>query len=134
MSTTISLTFRWPMGHRILGLPGDGEKCANIHGHNWTAEIELPNDDRALEFGEVKSKVGEWIIDGLDHGFMVHADDPFLEYLRDNDLKHHVSSLPPTTEVVAAHLAHEVTELIGVRPFRVHVMEGYRNAATWYDG
>lgn len=133
MTVTVSLTFRWPMGHRILDLPGEGIKCTNIHGHNWVAEVELPNDDGALEFGEVKAKIGAWINTALDHGFMVHDTDPFLTYLVENKLKFFAVPKPPTTEVVAKVLAEQAQALTGVRPFRVHVMEGYRNAATWYD-
>lgn len=134
MSITVTLTFRWPMGHRILDLPGDGSKCTNIHGHNWAADVELPNDDGALEFGEVKAKLGEWIDLTLDHGFLIHETDPFLDYLREHKLKHLVVSKPPTTEVVASTIAHHAEQLLGVRPFRVYVQEGPRNAATWYDG
>jgi len=134
MSVTVTLSFRWPMGHRILDLPGAGAKCTNIHGHNWIADVELPNDDGVLEFGEVKDKIGSWINAALDHGFMVHDTDPFLHYLNDNQLKFFAVPKPPTTEVVATVIAQHAEKLTGVRPFRVHVMEGYRNAATWYDG
>lgn len=130
-SVTITLTFQWPMGHRILGLEGEGAKCRNIHGHNWTAEVELPNDDGELEFGEVKSAIGYFIETVWDHGFMVSLDDPFKDYLIANGLKFTAINEPPTTEAVAGHLADIVTRLIGRTPTRVHVLEGYRNAATW---
>jgi 6-pyruvoyltetrahydropterin/6-carboxytetrahydropterin synthase len=132
-STSITLSFRWPMGHRILGLTGGGAKCRNIHGHNWVADVELPNDTGALEFGAVKAAIGDWIDAELDHGFALHADDDFLDYLREHDLKHIALSCPPTTEAITALIADKTYELVGVRPVRVHVMEGYRNAATWYD-
>lgn len=133
MSTTITLTFRWPMGHRILGLPGSGAKCRNVHGHNWIADVELPNDAGELEFGAVKGAVGGWITDELDHGFAVHDADDFIDYLREHGLKHIALTEPPTTEAIASLIAGKTHELLGVRPARVHVMEGYRNAATWYD-
>lgn len=133
MTVTVSLTFSWPMGHRILDLPGDGAKCTNVHGHNWTAVVELPNDDGALEFGEVKAKLGDWIDQTLDHGFMVHDQDPFMHYLVAEGLKHYVVPKPPTTEVLARVISQQAEALTGVRPFRVHVQEGPRNAATWYD-
>lgn len=131
MSLTITLTFRWPMGHRILGLVGAGAKCSNVHGHNWEAEVELPNDDDALEFGAVKSALDTWVNTNLDHGFLVGADDPFLDWLLANESKHVVVAGQPTTECVAALLA-EVARLYTNRvPTRVHVREGHRNAATW---
>lgn len=133
MSISITLTFRWPMGHRILGLDGPGEKCRNIHGHNWTADVELPNDDGALEFGEVKTNIGDWIEKYWDHGFLVDIDDPFLIYLEAQNLKRWALAGPPTTESIAAFLASQVKTLVGRWPLRVHVLEGYRNAATWVD-
>jgi 6-pyruvoyltetrahydropterin/6-carboxytetrahydropterin synthase len=133
VSTTITLTFRWPMGHRILGLTGGGEKCRNVHGHNWIADVELPNDTGSLEFGAVKGALGDWIDAELDHGFAVHAEDDFIEYLRANGLKHLALDEPPTTEAIAAVIAAKAHALLGVQPVRVHLMEGYRNAATWYS-
>lgn len=133
--TTITLTFRFPMGHRILGLDGAGAKCANIHGHNWSADIELPNSDpyQPLEFGWVKQRLDNWIDTHLDHGFMVAEDDPFRLYLEDQKLKHYTVGCPPTTECLAQTLADACETRVGRTPLCVHVLEGYRNAATWYD-
>ena len=131
MAVTITLSFRFPMGHRILGLDGLGLKCRNVHGHNWQADVELANDDGQLEFGAVKEAVGGWIEERLDHGFMLAADDPFLDYLLDNDLKHFVVDGRPDTEQVASVIATYTEKLVGVTPKRVYVLEGYRNAATW---
>jgi 6-pyruvoyltetrahydropterin/6-carboxytetrahydropterin synthase len=131
MTVSITLSFRWPMGHRILGLEGAGAKCRNVHGHNWQADIELPNDDGALEFGAVKAAIGDWIDAYLDHGFMCALDDPFKSYLMDEGLKFRAIPGPPTTEAIATDLAEMTERLVGVRPLRVHVLEGWRNAATW---
>lgn len=131
MPLSITLTFRWPMGHRVLGLPGPGAKCANVHGHNWQADVELPNDDGGLEFGAVKHVIGEWIDRNLDHGFLVGRDDPFVDYLSNEKLKHYVIDGQPTTEAVAQLLGLRVNAILGVSPVRVHVLQGYRNAATW---
>lgn len=131
MSVSITLTFRWPMGHRILGLAGDGAKCENVHGHNWQADIEIPNDDRALEFGAVKAAIGAHIEGVLDHGFMVGINDPFLEDLVRLGSKHVVVMGQPDTETVAEYLAEVAHLACDRQPLRVHVLEGYRNAATW---
>lgn len=131
MSVSITLSFNWPMGHRILGLDGAGAKCRNVHGHNWVAEIELPNDSGKLEFGAVKSAVGEWIETYLDHGFILDLADPFTEYLSAEDMKFWSLDGPPTTEAIAKLLSDKTEELVGVKPLRVYVREGFRNAATW---
>jgi 6-pyruvoyltetrahydropterin/6-carboxytetrahydropterin synthase len=133
VSISIELTFRWPMGHRILGLEGAGAKCRNIHGHNWEAVVSLPNDDGTLEFGAVKAEVGDWIESNWDHGFMAEYSDEFLNYLHDQHLKYYSLNVSPTTENIAVELAVMVDKLIGVKPRSVHVIEGYRNAATWKD-
>lgn len=131
MATTITLTFRWPMGHRILGLTGAGAKCQNVHGHNWLADIEIPNDDGGLEFGWVKAQMNGWIDAHLDHGFLVGEDDPFGEDLVRLGSKRFVVPGQPTTEALARLLAEVAEERTGRTPARVHVLEGYRNAATW---
>lgn len=130
MAVTVTLTFRWAMGHRILGL-ANAAKCANIHGHNWTAEVELPNDGGTLEFGAVKSAIGGWIDTYWDHGMLVEWNDPLRAWMEANDSKHDYLPVQPTTEAIAAELARKAGELTGVAPVRVHVIEGYRNAATW---
>lgn len=130
MAVTVTLSFRWPMGHRILGMAG-AEKCANVHGHNWTADIELPNDDGALEFGAVKDAIGGWIEDTWDHGMLLEWNDPLRAWLDAEGLKYDYLPVQPTTEAVACELARKARELVGVAPVRVHVLEGWRNAATW---
>lgn len=131
MSVSITLTFRWAMGHRILGLVGPGSKCANVHGHNWEAEVTLANDDGALEFGAVKSNLQEWIDARWDHGFLCAYDDPFRDTLRNMGSKVFLVMGPPTTERIAEFMAGQVAEIVGEWPLSVHVREGYRNAATW---
>jgi 6-pyruvoyl-tetrahydropterin synthase len=130
-STSITLTFRWPMGHRILGLDGLGAKCANIHGHNWEAEVELPNDEGNLEFGAVKALIGGFIENTWDHGFMCEITDPFKDYLLAEGLKFSALNEPPTTEAIGKRLAEIITRLVDVQPLSVHIREGWRNAATW---
>ncbi|UXE04470.1 PreQ0 pathway QueD-like protein [Mycobacterium phage Funsized] len=130
MSVTVTLTFRWAMGHRILGMAG-AEKCANIHGHNWVAEVELPNDDGTLEFGAVKDAIGGWIDDTWDHGMLVEWSDPLRTWMANNDSKFDYLPVPPTTEAIAAEIGRKAHDLLDVRPVSVKVTEGYRNAATW---
>lgn len=127
---TVTLTFRWAMGHRILDMPG-AEKCANIHGHNWVADIELPNDDGALEFGAVKDAIGGWINEAWDHGMLVEWNDPLRAWMEQHGSKYDYLPVRPTTEAIACELARKAGELVGVRPASVKVTEGYRNAATW---
>ena len=51
-----------------------GEKCENLHGHNWKIEVyiagETLNDAGVLmDFGEIKKHVAD-IMASLDHRFL----------------------------------------------------------------
>jgi 6-pyruvoyl-tetrahydropterin synthase len=133
---TVSVKLRFAAGHRILNLPGPGAKCSNPHGHNYTAVFTFaqpPGWPLHVEFGLVKSCLGDWIKDNLDHGFMVHEEDVFLTYLAENGLKFYALTTPPTTEAVANELAMAAQELFpGYILACVVVDEGPDNTATWW--
>lgn len=105
---TVKVRHAFSAGHRILGLSGAGEKCRNIHGHNfgcwWT--FEQPSEwPPRVEFGAVKAEL-KLMIDGLlDHAFIAHIDDEFLDYLTQHDLKRYALQDKPTTEAIAAEIA-----------------------------
>jgi 6-pyruvoyltetrahydropterin/6-carboxytetrahydropterin synthase len=75
-------------GHRLLNYDG---KCRNLHGHNGKAVVtlEAPALDRlgmVVDFSELKTVVGKWIDDTLDHKMLLHKDDPVLpELLRQGE-------------------------------------------------
>ena len=101
-------------GHRLLGHEGD---CAHLHGHNFVvffhAEAEkLDSVGRVVDFGVLKEKLGGWIGEHWDHGFIYSAED---EEVADIFIKHVPSHkrfvLPnnPTTE----NMAHYLLEVVG---------------------
>jgi len=106
-------------GHRGVGHEG---KCANVHGHNYVTFVhvqarasDLDGVGRIVDFGVIKDRVGGWIDDHWDHGFIYWRNDPQLAALYAGPLatmKHFPAALNPTAENMAAHLLGVATELL----------------------
>lgn len=81
MSYQITRKLEFDAGHRIYG---HESKCANLHGHRYVAHItcepaiedELDNLGRVVDFSVIKTKVGDWIDEMLDHGMILWVKDP----------------------------------------------------------
>ena len=64
-------------GHRVWK---HESKCAHLHGHNYvvffhaTAE-SLDGLGRVIDFSELKSRLGGWIEENWDHGFILNRND-----------------------------------------------------------
>jgi 6-pyruvoyltetrahydropterin/6-carboxytetrahydropterin synthase len=102
---------------------GHENKCAHLHGHNYCAELtarashpgtpvkDLDSIGRVIDFSVLKSTVGQWIEDNLDHGFILHNDDAMaLRLMRDfrtdargsAHQKLYLMACNPTAENIAA--------------------------------
>jgi 6-pyruvoyltetrahydropterin/6-carboxytetrahydropterin synthase len=63
--------------HRV---PNHDGKCRAFHGHRYVAEIscsapQLNEMGMVVDFGVLKSVVGQWIEDHWDHTALLHRDD-----------------------------------------------------------
>jgi 6-pyruvoyltetrahydropterin/6-carboxytetrahydropterin synthase len=90
-------------GHRLLDYDG---KCRHLHGHNGRAVLTLAAprlDDRGMvmDFTRMKTVVGAWIDETLDHKMLLHRDDPVLPLLRQQGEPVHVLDVNPTAENIA---------------------------------
>ncbi|WP_419659731.1 QueD: queuosine biosynthesis protein [Desulfosarcina variabilis str. Montpellier] len=102
-----------------------GEKCENLHGHNWRVEVyvkgERLNEAGVLvDFGIIKTHV-KTIMKRLDHKFLNEL--PFFE----ND--------QPSSENLAIYIAKSLQEMIdepGVVVSRVTTWESDNACATYY--
>ena len=80
-----------------------GQKCENLHGHNWKVEVcvtgESLNDAGVLaDFGDIKKAV-RGVVDGdLDHKFL-------------NELEM-FKNIQPTSEQIAVYIAQAVQAFI----------------------
>lgn len=75
---TITRKFTFDAGHRVLG---HESKCKHLHGHTYHVELtvqslELDELGRVIDFSLLKSMVGKWIDDELDHNLLLHPNDP----------------------------------------------------------
>lgn len=76
-----------------------GQKCENLHGHNWKVEVcvagEALNSAGVLaDFGDIKKAVRE-VVDGqLDH-----------KYLNELEM---FKNMQPTSERIAVYIAQQV--------------------------
>jgi len=136
---TITRAFGFDAGHRILGHEG---KCANLHGHRYSAEVtvtaaKLDNLDRVLDFSEVKRVIGEFIEDNWDHNMILHKDDPLLR-LRSVDFgpkDPYILDNNPTAEVLAETLLHIADSMLITEkiPARVTHVRMYETPNCWAD-
>lgn len=90
-------------GHRLLRYQG---KCKNLHGHNGKLEIVLVCsrlDDRGMvvDFSDIKSRLGRWVDENLDHRLILNRRDPWLAALKKMDPTVKVVDFNPTAENLA---------------------------------
>jgi len=127
--TTVTKVLRFAAGHRLLDHEG---ACAQLHGHNYRAEITVAAETgldavgRVVDFAVVKQEIGGWIDREWDHGFLVNRrDGAALAALREFAFRSGVAQRiavldgNPTAEVMARTLLEEASGLL--RPHGVRV-------------
>src|SRR6266571_4653945 len=92
MEYRIGKRFSFDAAHHLEGL-ASGHKCARVHGHTYAVEVVLAADHLS------------------GPGFVADFGDlaPFRDFL-EKDFDHRdlneVMDVPPTSELIATHLAH----------------------------
>jgi len=106
-----------------------GEKCENLHGHNWKVEVcvtgeKLNSAGVLADFGDIK-KVVRNVVDGeLDHKFLNE-----LDMFKD---------MQPTSERIAVYIAERVQTILDdnqtedVRVSKVMAWESDDACATYF--
>jgi 6-pyruvoyltetrahydropterin/6-carboxytetrahydropterin synthase len=95
----IAKSFKWEMGHR---LSFHKDKCANIHGHSYSMELELEGD--VLQHGMVLdyyifNEIIKPLLNQLDHACAFHKDDTeFIEFFKKMNMKIFIMDDYPTAE------------------------------------
>ncbi len=106
-----------------------GQKCENLHGHNWHVEVcvrgESLNAAGVLaDFGDIKKAVRQVVDKELDHKFL-------------NELPA-FKGVQPTSERIAVYIASQVQTFLDkdlgetVRVSRVMAWESDDACATYY--
>lgn len=90
---TITKEFEWDCAHILHNHKGE---CSNLHGHRYKMLVTLSRDDLIREegssyrmvcdFGDVAKYVKEYIINKIDHSFVV----PQTEFLEKGTLEHDI--------------------------------------------
>ena len=129
--TTCQIDFCY--GHRLLDYDG---KCKHLHGHNGRAVIvlEAAQLDRlgmVLDFAEVKSVIGQWIDQTLDHRMILDRNDPATAVLRQLGEPVHAIDVSPTAENLARLIRDFALEQ-GYPVVRVDLWETPRCCASCY--
>lgn len=102
----LKVVTRFAAAHQLTMV---GEKCENLHGHNWKIEVRvrgesLDNAGVLVDFGVVKRHV-RGVMETLDHKFL--NDLPMFE------------NRQPSSERIAAYVAEQVQQRLGADGVRV---------------
>jgi 6-pyruvoyltetrahydropterin/6-carboxytetrahydropterin synthase len=106
-----------------------GEKCENLHGHNWHVEVcvtgeKLNSAGVLADFGDIKKAVRQVVEDELDHKFL-------------NELSI-FEGMQPTSERIAVYIAQRVQALLkqslddDIRVSKVMAWESDDACATYF--
>ncbi|MGL6225603.1 MAG: 6-pyruvoyl trahydropterin synthase family protein [Thermoguttaceae bacterium] len=100
---TITREFTFCYGHRLLQHRG---KCAHLHGHNGRVLITLASNNldqqgMVQDFSDLRSMVGDWIEQTLDHQMLLGVGDPLIPVLREQGEPVYVLEGNPTAENLA---------------------------------
>jgi 6-pyruvoyltetrahydropterin/6-carboxytetrahydropterin synthase len=98
-------------GHRVVG---HESHCKNLHGHNYrfrlmcTADDQLDDLGRVIDFSEIKNRVCSWLDAQWDHKFLVWEEDPLRAALLKIDSMVVTVPFNPTAENLAKYLVEEI--------------------------
>lgn len=130
----VSRDIHFCYGHRLLNYQG---KCANLHGHNARATVELNSaklDGLGMvrDFYEIKSKLESWIDETLDHKLILCETDPLVSVLKKEGET--VVTMPgnPTAEAICRWIFDEAKKR-GLPVKRVRLQETENNAAEYSE-
>lgn len=110
--TVIQRRIQFCYGHRVYG---HESKCKNLHGHNGVLFVhayakELDSIGRVIDFSVLKQKIGNWVEENWDHGFIYYQKDEetkkALSYMKEQ--KQFELPYNPTAENMCKFLLLEI--------------------------
>lgn len=145
MSYSCTRRIQFCSGHRVMN---HESKCANAHGHNYVAFFEAVATDldelgRVIDFSVLKEKIGGWIDDNWDHGFIYFREDTVMHNALEGiksclgSQKSYELMYNPTAENMAKYLYEyicpELLEGTGVKIVKVTLWETENCFASYGD-
>jgi len=129
---TVSKTFTFCYGHRLMGDPG---RCRYLHGHTGRATFTLASnslDERGMvvHFDRLKETLGSWITENLDHSMLLCEGDPAAKALVDAGERFFPMKDNPTAENIARML-YETAKGFDLPVASVEVWESESSKATF---
>ena len=127
MTLTVMRQIRFCAGHRLMNHEG---KCANLHGHNYLAQIYVAGnstDDvgRVIDFSVINKLFKGWIDEHWDHSMLIWTQDEDAVAAISQLGQHRLFCMPynPTAENMAKYLLTEVAPrlLAEISDYDVHV-------------
>jgi 6-pyruvoyltetrahydropterin/6-carboxytetrahydropterin synthase len=138
----VTKIFEFDTAHALHNYDG---LCSNIHGHTYKlhvtvigepiADTSSPKYGMVVDFGVLKNKIKENLVDKFDHSLIVSRDEsdnftngsPIFRRI-------HVVDFQPTAENIVAHFAELINPLLpdGVELFSLRLYETSTSFAEWY--
>lgn len=131
---TVGREIHFSYGHRLRDYVG---KCAHLHGHNGRILIELSNKElnhqgMVMDFFEIKSTLGAWINEHLDHRMILSRKDPLAEILKQNGEPVALMDENPTAEAIARWIFRAAREM-NLPVYRVTLWETENSFAVYEE-
>lgn len=120
---TIRVTkkFTFDMAHALLGYDGP---CKNIHGHTYVLSVTLkgkvirqnnhPKNGMVLDFGDLKKKVKEHVIDIFDHSLVLNSESSqsLLTEIKNNFEKVNYVDYQPSCENLLLDFQKRISKIL----------------------
>ena len=132
MPYSIYKSFSFCYGHRLFG---DKGKCGHLHGHSAKVEIKIRGaklDELGMveNFDKLKSKIGAWIEQNLDHKMILNKKDPLAVILKKEGEPCFLLDTNPTAENLA-RLLYDIAQDIGFNVVKVKFWESETSKASY---
>lgn len=138
----VTKIFEFDTAHALHNYDG---LCSNIHGHTYKLHVTVigepiydpssPKYGMVVDFGVLKNKIKENLVDKFDHSLIVSRDEsgnftngsPIFRRI-------HVVDFQPTAENIVAHFAELIKPQLpdGVELFSLRLYETSTSFAEWY--
>lgn len=138
--TTCTRRLEFDAAHRV---PGHGGKCRTLHGHRYAVEVtcmgEVKADGMIVDFGVIKSKLGAWIDEHLDHTTLLWRGDPIYDQITEAFQTGSMPSPlfmcddPPTAEFLARLIFWRGVQFLAGEGCHVKHVRVYETPNCWAD-
>jgi len=138
----VTKIFEFDTAHALHNYDG---LCSNIHGHTYklhvtvigepVSDVNSPKYGMVVDFGVLKNKIKENLIDKFDHSLIVSKHDsenftsgkPIFRRI-------HIVDFQPTAENIVAHFADIIKPLLpeGTELFSLRLYETSTSFAEWF--